>query len=290
MRRIVLILCCLVVTPTWAKAPDTSMRPFARGTAEPVLAASPLRPKARPIQAEASVIDAGELALAIAQLRPQSRPVSEQAVAEARMTPGALSFASPDHSIRPGLRPESVEQKAFAKRRARRQGAICGNLDIKGEEVGLVPGRISACGIEDAVRVRAVSGVALSQQSLMNCRTAEALNKWVSKGVKPAFGRRNPVVSLRVAAHYACRTRNNLPGARISEHGKGNAIDISGFVLENGEVQTVLNDYKRRNALGKSLRAACGTFGTVLGPNSDRFHRDHFHLDTARHRGGPYCR
>ena len=37
-------------------------------------------------------------------------------------------------------------------------------------------------------------------------------------------------------------------------------------------------------------KGACGTFGTVLGPNSDRYHRDHFHLDTARHRNGPYCR
>jgi len=37
-------------------------------------------------------------------------------------------------------------------------------------------------------------------------------------------------------------------------------------------------------------RAACGPFGTVLGPNADRFHQDHFHFDTARHRSGPYCR
>jgi hypothetical protein len=36
-------------------------------------------------------------------------------------------------------------------------------------------------------------------------------------------------------------------------------------------------------------KAACGPFNTVLGPGSDPFHGDHFHLDTARGRG-PYCR
>jgi hypothetical protein len=37
-------------------------------------------------------------------------------------------------------------------------------------------------------------------------------------------------------------------------------------------------------------RAACGTFGTTLGPGSDGMHEDHFHYDTARHRNGAYCR
>jgi len=30
--------------------------------------------------------------------------------------------------------------------------------------------------------------------------------------------------------------------------------------------------------------------GTVLGPEANRFHRDHFHFDTAEYRSGPYCR
>ena len=287
MRGLIPIVFCSLALPALAKAPDTSPRPEARSVSAQSVPAQ-IRPKARPTQS--SDVDTEALAEAIAatRLRPQMRPVSEQALAESRAA--TLAFAGPDVSIRPGLRPDTVVEQALAKRRARRKGAICGDVEIQGELVGAVPGRIQACGIKDAVRVRAVSGVTLSQQSLMNCQTAEALNKWVKKGVIPAFGKRNPVVSLKVAAHYSCRTRNNLPGARISEHGKGNAIDISGFILENGEVKTVLNDWSRRGPLGKAHRAACGPFSTVLGPNSDRFHRDHFHLDTARHRGGPYCR
>lgn len=98
---------------------------------------------------------------------------------------------------------------------------------------------------------------------------------------------------LRVVAHYTCRTRNNRPGARISEHGRGKAIDIAALQLRDGSEIAVLRDWgqgPRGRILRRTHKAACGPFGTVLGPNSDRHHRDHFHFDTASHRGGPYCR
>ncbi len=94
-------------------------------------------------------------------------------------------------------------------------------------------------------------------------------------------------------ASYSCRTRNSKPGARLSEHAFGHAVDVSGVVLRDGTKLTVL-DHWRSSRYGKILkamhRAACGTFGTVLGPNADRYHQDHFHLDTARYRSGAYCR
>ena len=98
---------------------------------------------------------------------------------------------------------------------------------------------------------------------------------------------------LRVAAHYACRTRNNRKGGKISEHGKGRAIDISGFELADGRTITVLKGWRARRsskAMRRMHQGACGPFGTVLGPESDRFHQDHFHFDTARYRSGSYCR
>ncbi|WP_371687481.1 extensin family protein [Thalassococcus sp. S3] len=232
------------------------------------------------------------LAAAAPRLRPALRPPSEQAVQTAAR-PGDLPLFGPLTSLRPGLRPDGIFQRAMAKRREQRRGAICGSLDIQGEEVGFVPGRINGCGISEAVRVRSVSGIVLSQSALMDCNTAQALKTWVDKGVKPALRSKGQLVELRVAAHYACRTRNNQRGARISEHGKGRAIDISGFRMADGEVITVLNGWNARgtrNALRKMHRAACGPFGTVLGPNSDRFHQDHFHFDTARYRSGPFCR
>ena len=181
----------------------------------------------------------------------------------------------------------------MAKRRARRKGAICDNVDIQGDSVGHVPGRIKGCGFNQGVSVRSVSGVTLSRPATMDCTTAAALNEWVTKSVTPAFKNRGKVVELRVAAHYACRTRNNQPGARISEHGKGRAIDISAFTMQDGTVITVAGDWgkgKTGKALSQAHKNACGPFGTVLGPKADRYHQDHFHLDTARYRSGAYCR
>lgn len=121
-----------------------------------------------------------------------------------------------------------------------------------------------------------------------------AFHRWIEEGAKPALeGKGGGLAALQVAAHYACRTRNNQPGGRISEHGRGRAIDISAFVLQNGQRITVLHGWRSAQngtALREMHRAACGPFGTVLGPNSDRFHQDHFHFDTARYRSGPYCR
>ena len=173
------------------------------------------------------------------------------------------------------------------------KGSVCGVSAIKGEVVGQVGGK-GSCGIENAVRVSSVGGITLSQSSLMNCKTAQALNGWVTQSAIPTVGKRGGgLTSMRVVAHYACRTRNNKRGARLSEHAKGNAIDIAGFGLDNGKEITVLTDWGRGKD-GKILRklhkSACGPFGTVLGPRSDRHHRDHFHLDTASYRGGPYCK
>ena len=193
----------------------------------------------------------------------------------------------------PFLRPKALEQQVLFKKRKLRKGSVCGDIAIQGKPAGNVPGKIKACGIKDAVQITSVSGVALSRPSTMDCGTAIALNKWVDKTVKPTFKRRGPVVELQVAAHYACRSRNNRKGARISEHGKGRAIDISGFKMADGEVVTVLQGWRKnpsKKQLTKIWRGACGPFGTVLGPNSDRYHQNHFHLDTARYRSGPYCR
>lgn len=261
------------VAPVLANAPETSLRPVPRYTA--------------PVGTD----EAGQV-MAVARLHPAIRPQSQQII-QAATRPDSLLFYFPDTSWRPFVRPDSVEQKAMAKRRLRRKGGVCGDVDIQGEVVGYVPGRIKACGIKDAVRIRAVSGVKLSQQSLMNCETAQALKTWVDKGLKPAFRRRGPVVEMKVVAHYTCRTRNNQPGARISEHGKGKAIDIAAFTMMDGEVITVLKGWGQGTTLKplrKAYKAACGPFGTTLGPTANRFHRDHFHFDTAHHRSGPYCR
>ena len=147
----------------------------------------------------------------------------------------AAASAGTSLSLRPNLRPSGVVTEAMARKRKRFKGAVCGDLDIQGEVVGRVPVKLIGCGVEHGVRVRSVAGVSLSQQSVMDCGTAKALKQWINKGVKPAVGSKGGGLSgLKVAAHYFCRTRNNKVGTKVSEHGKGRAIDISWLVWNDG--------------------------------------------------------
>lgn len=267
--RVLALITMLVCTGQLAgqaqAAPETSIRPVARETA--------------------TLHEATQV-----QIRPQLRPVSAQMVAAQGIILASVQVPA---SPRPLARSPALEQRVMAKRRKLAKGAICGDRGLQGEVVGHVPSRVRGCGINDAVKLRSVSGITLSQQAVIDCPTALALKKWIDDAVKPALKSRGRVSRLNVAAHYACRTRNNKKGGRISEHGKGRAIDISGFIMEDGSEITVLKGWNAKStgrALKNIHKKACGPFGTVLGPNADRYHRDHFHFDTARYRSGAYCR
>lgn len=260
-------------------APDSSLRPITR----------PVPDAGQPAEALPERFSVAKVPLALPPIRPQLRPPSAQMIAAAARVETDPVF-SPELSLRPVFRPDAVVQQALFGKRKKKKGSVCGDIAIQGEKVGNY-GKGGGCFIPDAVRVKSVSGVTLSQSALMTCDTAKALNKWVDKGLQPAFKKK--VTELKVAAHYACRTRNNKAGAKLSEHAKGRAIDISAITLKDGTKVTVLSDWSRgkySKALQKSHKAACGPFGTVLGPRSDRYHQDHFHLDTARYRSGAYCR
>ena len=236
-----------------------------------------------------------------ASLRPVLRnaDVSGQSVAAPQSAQGinqkeAKSGGGLFSSLRPLFRTKKVVREGRVKRQMLAKGALCGDVAIQGEKVGRVTGKKRGCLIEDAVRVRSVSGVSLSQRSVMDCQTADALKTWLDGSAKPALSKKGGGLrSIRVAAHYACRTRNNKKGAKLSEHGKGRAIDISAFRLADGTEVTVLKGWKAKRfsqAMRRMHKGACGPFGTVLGPNANRFHLDHFHFDTARYRSGSYCK
>jgi hypothetical protein len=221
-------------------------------------------------------------------------PVIESASAPVRATQGGVLRLSP-HPTPRGLAPRQASRVITRPPGdPSKVGRICGSRQIWGRPAPSIAGTLPGCGVRNPVQVVQVAGVRLSTAATMTCETAQALETWVDTGVIPAVGRRGGgVAELRVAAHYSCRTRNHRPGAKISEHGKGKAIDISGIALKDGTVITLLKGWNHRQhgrILRKMQESACGPFGTVLGPESDRFHRDHFHFDVARHRGGPYCR
>ncbi len=137
--------------------------------------------------------------------------------------------------------------------------------------------------------------IKLSSTPQINCRTATALADWTTKlnaASQAAFDTR--VATILTGNGYQCRRRNNLPDGKISEHGFANAIDILGFKLENGMEILVERDWGEKDAepglAGLFLRTiqkqACENFTTVLGPDTNEYHKDHFHYDLGCHGKG----
>jgi hypothetical protein len=97
----------------------------------------------------------------------------------------------------------------------------------------------------------------------------------------------SPVVEIKNFGTYNCRSRNNIPGARLSEHAFANAFDFAGVTLANGYTVTVrrgwMGSASDQTFLREITAGACGPFTTVLGPGSDAKHDDHLHLDLAHH-------
>lgn len=147
------------------------------------------------------------------------------------------------------------------------------------------------CGVEHPFEVSAVMGgrVSLKPAATLRCEMIPAIEKWNAEVVQP-IARRHfglPVVQLKVAASFGCRPINHVGGARLSEHGHANAVDVAGFELADGRVINVKSGWygdPRERAFLRALHGgACSIFMTVLGPNYDGNHRDHFHLDLAWH-------
>ena len=210
--------------------------------------------------------------------------------------PKARPFAAvverPVDGLSPKTRPNNLILAGSRKPKRTVTGSLCGLKGLGGTEAVPVVGK-NGCGIARPVRLTSVQGIALSAPALIDCKTAKTFDKWVRKSLVKQFRKQGGVSKIHVAASYACRTRNNRKGAKMSEHSLGHAIDISGFTLGDGTRATVLNDWrnsKHSRAMRLLHKGACGPFGTVLGPESDRFHQDHFHFDTARYRSGAYCR
>ena len=275
-----LVLAALLALPAWSQ-PVPTPRP-----APPVEAMS----------GDPRPLADGPAVATSARPPPRTVPGTVRARAEAALLSRDLPVIDAQGRVRlsepPGLRPDIVRVLSRTPRRAP-GGGLCGRASIAGEAIAPVRGR-GRCGIADAVRVTAVSGVPLSRAARMDCVAARALDDWMRDAVVPVIGGRGGGLGrLEVAAGYACRTRNSRPGARLSNHALGRAIDISGFRLVDGETITVLGDWGRGadgNRLEEMWRRACGPFTTVLGPRADRFHRDHFHLDVSPRRRATYCR
>ena len=154
----------------------------------------------------------------------------------------------------------------------------------------------AGCATSDAVRLDAVGGdrgeFAVSNLGAVACPLATRFAGWARYGVDRAARQilGSPLVRIETMGSYACR---NIAGStRISAHSRAEAIDVAAFVLADGRRISVLRDWSGDTAERRFLRvvqdSACKRFGTVLGPDYNAAHRDHFHLELGE--GRSFCR
>jgi hypothetical protein len=151
---------------------------------------------------------------------------------------------------------------------------------------------LNGCGVDDPVSLIAVVGrdrehIAVVPPATLRCTMAAAVVDWIRDDVAPisrALGA--PLKAIANFDSYDCRGRNRIKGAKLSEHGHGNALDVRGVLLANGKAFE-LTDRAVSHDVREQLRAAtCARFTTVLGPESDGFHENHVHVDLAERRSG----
>ncbi|OJY66018.1 MAG: extensin [Sphingobium sp. 66-54] len=205
--------------------------------------------------------------------------------------------ACADHSIvhkrpmasasRPAPLPDSA---AFRQCTARLDAAQVRYTPLPNQNHG------GGCTVIDAVKLMDI-GTPTANLGAMTCPLAATFAAWARYAVRPAarlyLG--SEVVRIETFGTYACRdvrgTGGTIAGKR-SEHAHANAVDVAAFVLADGRRVSVLSDWHAGGATAQFLKiihqSACKRFPTVLSPDYNAAHHDHFHFDMGG-KGG-YCR
>ena len=131
-------------------------------------------------------------------------------------------------------------------------------------------------------------GVPVSGIKAMRCGLAREFAGWVRFALVPAARQilGSDLVRVETFGSYACRNTVGTASAytRLSGHATANAVDVAAFVLADGRRVSVLsgwrsNDPREPEFLRVVHASACRRFGTVLGPEYNEAHQNHFHLE-----------
>ena len=109
---------------------------------------------------------------------------------------------------------------------------------------------------------------------------AKVVAQWIRDDVAPTldtFG-----MSLRgveTLESFGCRSFNGISGAKLSEHGRANALDVRSLKVANGTVVELTNATVSKSLREQLRQTACTRFSTVLGNGADAYHENHVHID-----------
>ncbi|MBH5322048.1 extensin-like domain-containing protein [Aurantiacibacter sediminis] len=245
----------------------------------------------------AYLISAVSLVLAGCSIVPQSDYQPQQrdyrSSSNAEWNARSTAERAPSGSAAPRL----AAATAVAMRPAEAQ--CLSNLGNAGVSFDALPNRYldEGCSNLNTVQMHALQGdsgrLDVSNLGPVTCPVSTAFAAWARFGVDRAarqiFGTR--LASIQTMGSYSCR---NVAGTgRRSAHASANAIDIAGFILADGRRISVQDDWngsaEEREFLRVVQRSACRRFNTVLGPDYNAAHRDHFHFEGVID-GNSYCR
>lgn len=235
------------------------------------------------------------------QVKPEEKP---QAKKDNKAAAGEEKPETPQDTkpatVQPAPEPEPV---LTIKPEDEKEHAAC-LADLKAigavfkEEPRIDDGK--GCGIDKPLTLSTVlPGITLKPEGKMRCETALELARWTKDAVLPAakvaLESEGDLTTINQASSYICRLRNNATTGKISEHARGNAIDIASFTFKSGksiEIQPRDEDSTLAGAFQRAVTATgCLYFETVLDPGSDEAHEHHLHFDVIERKGGyRYCR
>ncbi|MES2606515.1 MAG: extensin family protein [Pseudomonadota bacterium] len=147
---------------------------------------------------------------------------------------------------------------------------------------------VESCPLSNVVRVRSTA-IGFNAPFTLSC---PLLVRWVmfeQQALQP-LALKHQGSALTKVEHFgtfACRNVYGRATGRRSQHSTASAFDVAAFTFENGAVANVLKDWDAEEDPQNSafLHAvhdeACRYFGTVLGPDYNQPHENHFHLDTS---------
>lgn len=210
---------------------------------------------------------------------------------EELFAPQTLSAWDRSASLDPNAPPSAFT--SFKLRRADRDGAYCAAaLALAYAEAPSRPdeNRGENCGMKDVVRLASLSNASLTPV-VTRCAIALRMYMWERHDLQPLAREimGSELTSIQHMGSYSCRKMRTTHGHshRMSQHATANAIDISGFEFADGTTISLTEDWgesEKGRFLKAARDAACARFNTVLGPDFNSLHEDHFHFDQGKAR------
>ncbi|RIA37841.1 extensin-like protein [Hephaestia caeni] len=195
-----------------------------------------------------------------------------------------------------GHTPPTDQRRTGAPGPSARQTQMC-HADLKriGVAFNPLPNRDRGGGCSTIGTVQLLDiGVPVTNLGAMRCGLARTFSGWARNAVAPAARQilGSDLVKIETFGTYACRAVVGVASNRLSGHAIANAVDISAFVLADGRRISVLDDWSSPDPQIRAFMrvihsSACKRFGTVLSPDYNSAHRNHFHLEDD---GAHFCR